>query len=711
MIFIILRTDILSFLLDPSVTEKELEPLKQDVGMDVVNTCEDSSVVETNSAEKNEIVEETSAVENKETCSNSQVTIETDVNDDTAVASIVASIDDAMKEDSPIINSSNDPIKSQQEEIVAQEVAEVVVDSAPVDGNSETIIANDEDPSEIEPAKEENANIVETVAVETNSPLQEVTVETITEPLIEETNIALNTGIPDANPQGSEEISLEPSVSLEHTDAVPESVESVISVPDDDDSTNFNTAIEVHENTAAGPDIVNISEDTGTEEKIVSDSIELKSEAETKEPSTSDPIPDDSEAQTSESAAVETAASAPDNTSLDTASDLKTEIVLEELIEDENANTNTEEDNIVQDSTEEKPATALEDKENGKEDLVDEEQKDKKSTDTILEVGDSPSLVEEVVITSLETSEELNTIPMPAEEEKEISSQSDVEIITKDSADSDVRLESTNITELATKNNQEEHEPEATIDSETVVLRFEDTSKSEESVEPAGVVSEDKEHSEIIVEIEKYEEDVKVVASEWDIAGEVVESSLVEDEEQAIGSDQARSAAFLTEVLSASDEDAANSAIDTTEITNDTCARDDISFEETLPTQQETIQLSSEDSILDEPLTTDDSEHFTTNTSSISEHSDIHESKSSITASVPGGGNIVPEEPVPLFVREEPFMQQREKSITSSPRLAEDKSRATKKDEKKKEDSNVTVKVAALLVIVIAWIMYHILKS
>ena len=58
MIFIILPTDILSFLLDPAVTEKELEPLKQDVGMDVVNTCEDSSVVETNSAEKNEIVEE-----------------------------------------------------------------------------------------------------------------------------------------------------------------------------------------------------------------------------------------------------------------------------------------------------------------------------------------------------------------------------------------------------------------------------------------------------------------------------------------------------------------------------------------------------------------------------------------------------------------------------------------------------------------------------
>ena len=703
-------TDILSFLLDPAVTEKELEPLKQDVGMDVVNTCEDSSVVETNSAEKKEIVEETSAVENKETCSNSQVTIETDVNDDTAVASIVASIDDAMKEDSPIINSSNDPIKSQPEEILAQEVAEVVVDSTPVDVNGETIIANDEDPSEIEPVKEENANIVETVAVETNSPLQEVTVETITEPLIEETNIALNTGIPDANPQGSEEISLEPSVSIEHTDTVPESVESVISVPDDDDSSNVNTAIEVHENTAAGPDIVNLSEDTGTEEKIVSDSIELKSEAETKEPSTSDPIPDDSETQTSESAAVETAASAPDNTSLDTASDIKTEIVLEELIEDEHANTNTEEDNIVQDSTEEKPATALEDKENDKEDLVDEEQTDKKSTDTILEVGDSTSLVEEVVITSLETSEELNTIPMPAEEETEISSQSDVEIITKDSADSDVHLESTNIPELATQKNQEELEPEATIDSETVVLRFEDTSKSEESVEPAGVVSEDKEHSEVIVEIEKYEEDVKVVASEWDIAGEVVESSLVEDEEQAIGSDQARSAAFLTEVLSASDEDAANSAIDTTETTNDTCARDDISFEETLPTQQETIQLSSEDSILDEPLTTDDSEHFTTNTSSISEHSDIHESKSSITASV-SGGNIVPEEPVALLVREEPFMQQREKSITSSPRLAEDKSRATKKDEKKKEDSNVTVKVAALLVIAIAWIFYHILKS
>ena len=88
MIFIILLTDILSFLLDPTVTERELEPLKQDVGVDVVNSCEDSSLVETNSAVKNEIVEETSAVENKETCSNSQVTIETDVNDDTMVASI-----------------------------------------------------------------------------------------------------------------------------------------------------------------------------------------------------------------------------------------------------------------------------------------------------------------------------------------------------------------------------------------------------------------------------------------------------------------------------------------------------------------------------------------------------------------------------------------------------------------------------------------------
>ena len=677
--------------------------------MDEVNSLEDSSVVETNSAEKNEIVEETSAVENKEACSNSQVTIENDVNNDTVVASIVASIDDAMKEDSPITNSCNDPIKSPQEEILAQEVSELVVDSTPVDGNKETIIANDEDASGIEPAKEENANIVETVAVETNSPPQEAAVETITEPLIEETNIALNTNIPDANPQCSEEVTLDPSFSIEHTDAVPESVESVTKVPDNDDSSNVNTAIELHENTTAEPDIVNISEDTGTEEIIVSDSIELNSEAETKEPSTSDPIPDDSETQTSESAAVETAASAPNNTSLDTASDIKTEIVLEELIEDENANTNTEEDNIVQDSTEEKPITALEDKENDIEDLVDEEQKDKKSTDTILEVGDSTSLVEEVVITSLETSEELNTIPMPVEE-TEISSQSDVEIITKDSADTDVRLESTNIPELATQNNQEEFEPEAAIDSETVVLSFEDTSKSEESVEPAGVVSEDKEHSEIIVEIEKYEEDVKVVASEWDIAGEVVESSLVEDEEQAIGSDQARSAAFLTEVLSASDEDAANSAIETTEISNDTCAGDDISFEETLPTRQETIQLSSEDSILDEPLTTDDSEHFTTNTSSKSEHSDIHESKSSITTSV-SGGNIVPEEPVAFSVREEPFMQQREKSITSSPRLAEDKFRATKKDEKKKDDNSITIKVAALLVIAIAWILYHILKS
>ena len=49
-------TDILSFLLDPAVSERELEPLKQDVGTDVVNSLEDSSVVETNSAEKNEIV-------------------------------------------------------------------------------------------------------------------------------------------------------------------------------------------------------------------------------------------------------------------------------------------------------------------------------------------------------------------------------------------------------------------------------------------------------------------------------------------------------------------------------------------------------------------------------------------------------------------------------------------------------------------------------
>ena len=71
----------------------------------------------------------------------------------------------------------------------------------------------------------------------------------------------------------------------------------------------------------------------------------------------------------------------------------------------------------------------------------------------------------------------------------------------------------------------------------------------------------------------------------------------------------------------------------------------------------------------------------------------------------------MPEEPVAFSVREEPYMQQREKSITSSPRLAEDKSRATKKDEKKKDDNNITVKIAALLVIAIAWILYHILKS
>ena len=674
--------------------------------MDTKNSLEDISVIETNSAEKNEIIEDPSAVENIEKSSSSQVTKETDLSNDTVVASIVASIDDAMKEDSPITNPSDDAIKSQQVEILAQKVAEVDVEPTSADGNCETIISNENDASGIEYAKEENQNIVETATLEANSPPQEVAVETITEPHIEEANIASNTGTPESKPEDGDEVTLKPSVIIDYTDVVPESVESLIAVPDDDDSSIVNTAIQLNEDTAVGSESVNISEDNGTEEIPVSDIIEMNSEKGTKEPSNSDPILDNNDTQPSESVVVENAASASENTILDTLSHIKTDVVFEELIEDKKDNINPEE---VQDITEEKPATALEDKEDSKDDLVDEEKDNEKTTDTVLKAEDNASLVEEVAIISLETNEELNTTPLP-DEETGISCQSNVETDTKNSADPSVPLESPNIPELATQNNQEDVEPETTIDSETVVLSFEDTPKLEELVEPGGAVSEHKEHSEITVEIEKYEEDVKVVASEWDIAGEVVESSLVEDEEQAIGSDQARSAAFLTEVLSVSDEDTTNSAIDTTEIANDTCARDDISFEETLPTQQGTIQLSSEDSILDEPLTTDNSEHFTTNTSSISEYSDIHGSESSITASVPGG-NIAPEESVSFSVREEPFMQQREKSITSSPRLAEDKSRATKKDEKKNDDSNLTVKVAALLIIVIAWILYHILKS
>ena len=108
--------------------------------MDTIVSSEDSSVIETNSAEKNEIIEETSAKENKETSSNSQVPNETDVSDDTVVASIVASIDDAMKEDSPIINPSDDAIKSQQAEIVVQEVVEVDVELGEVRaGSDETV--------------------------------------------------------------------------------------------------------------------------------------------------------------------------------------------------------------------------------------------------------------------------------------------------------------------------------------------------------------------------------------------------------------------------------------------------------------------------------------------------------------------------------------------------------------------------------------------
>ena len=165
----ILPTYILLLLSDPIATEKDLGSLKQGVGMDTVVSLEDSSVIETNSTEKNKVIEEASAVENKETCSNSQVTNETDDGDDKVVASIVASIDDAMKEDSPIINPSDDAIKSQQAEILAQKVAEVDVEPTSAGGNSETIIANETDASGIEFAKEENQTEKRLLGVEQRS--------------------------------------------------------------------------------------------------------------------------------------------------------------------------------------------------------------------------------------------------------------------------------------------------------------------------------------------------------------------------------------------------------------------------------------------------------------------------------------------------------------------------------------------------------------
>merc|ERR1711894_829453 len=69
-------------------------------------------------------------------------------------------------------------------------------------------------------------------------------------------------------------------------------------------------------------------------------------------------------------------------------------------------------------------------------------------------------------------------------------------------------------------------------------------------------VSEDQYvESEASNDIEISQKDVEVVAYDWDIASEVVQSSLVKDEEKCDESTVTFSAAFMTEVLSSNEED------------------------------------------------------------------------------------------------------------------------------------------------------------
>jgi len=193
---------------------------------------------------------------------------------------------------------------------------------------------------------------------------------------------------------------------------------------------------------------------------------------------------------------------------------------------------------------------------------------------------------------------------------------------------------------------------------------------------------ESEEKPEIMIDIEKEEKGVEVVGHDWDMAGEVVQSNLEEDEEQCIGSPVTRSPAFMTEVLSSSDEDDRELVKEP----EPQVLTEEVKIENISETLQQSPQEVIEDVVHETNI-----DETVANKPETYVHKDMHtrEENDATTETV--------------------VLERKEESIPSPSALRSTEPIKTSKEPSKKteDNSNVVVVVAAVLAIAIGMILYH----
>ena len=212
-------------------------------------------------------------------------------------------------------------------------------------------------------------------------------------------------------------------------------------------------------------------------------------------------------------------------------------------------------------------------------------------------------------------------------------------------------------------------------------------------------------------DIENCQKDIEVVACDWDIAGEVVQSSLVEDEEKNIGSPLSRNAAFLTEVLSSSDDDDPKLVEESKEMPYEVPFTDDVKLENVSETKESFLN-ETEDVVMEvESTHIGDVVHLPKDEPVMSAYDDTSETQDRMTKMFVEEKIKADHFETKSAIQDKPLKMQHDESITQSSFISKEKSKPSNEDAKKNEDTNVTTAVViAVLAIAISFILYHMLR-
>ena len=250
---------------------------------------------------------------------------------------------------------------------------------------------------------------------------------------------------------------------------------------------------------------------------------------------------------------------------------------------------------------------------------------------------------------------------------------------------------------------------EENIKTEELVVS--DISFHEENDVNKDINFEAEESAKMSEDIANCQKDIEVVACDWDIAGEVVQSSLVEDEEKSIGSPLSRNAAFLTEVLSSSDEDDQKLVEESKGIPLEVPFTDVVMLENVSETKEPLLNETEDAAMEVEHTQFEDVVHFPKDEPVISAYDDTSETQEKMTKMVVE--EDIKEDVVKTksAIQDKPPKTQHDESITKSSFSSKEKSKPSNEDAKKNEDNNVTTAVVvAVLAIAIGFILYHMLK-